>query len=512
MLLFVYYCYYWFLTASLFLVSSKDDEEDLPASHFLRGNEYYRSGDVSGARLEYEKALSLDQTRPYVWTNYGHVCSELNLLSAAHEAFATANNLSNTSKTNYNLAVSFQKMSSFNESIKHYGIAVSLSPGEVKALFNLGVLYQELGNFTQAIHYYELALGTKPNHKESKINLCNIMYAMNNYDSAESCYLEVLNIYPHYVRAIINLAELYLTDPSFHNESISLYETALELDPDNIMAQHGLSSLTGANVRALQQDYVRELFDSYSFHFEHSLSSLNYRSHELISAKIANITYSNTPEVLIRILDLGAGTGLVCQALLASGWPYAWSMNGVDLSSKMIEKAKIKDCYKELVVSDILDYLQKNDVDASAPVGSSQVNYDVIVAADVFMYFGDLSQLLRLSYGRLSAGGVLIFTTEQLCSFGEVEEAQQLDVHTCEDPVLESMVESPLAGGTIEIAQPNESKLFRLQTSGRFAHSEYYVVEALKGVGFKRVDSVATIPRFDKGLPVRGLLFTAEKH
>ncbi|NEU35571.1 methyltransferase, partial [bacterium LRH843] len=83
--------------------------------------------------------------------------------------------------------------------------------------------------------------------------------------------------------------------------------------------------------------------------------------------------------------DAGCGTGL-CGPLLA---PYCQRLDGVDLSPKMLEKAKSKQLYDRLSKAELTAFLN------NAPD-----MYDVIIAADVLCYFGDLS---RAASGFLNA-------------------------------------------------------------------------------------------------------------
>jgi predicted TPR repeat methyltransferase len=61
-----------------------------------------------------------------------------------------------------------------------------------------------------------------------------------------------------------------------------LYQRALELNPQNAMAEHALSALEGRQVEHASKEYLAGLFDSYSATFDESLASLGYSSPELL--------------------------------------------------------------------------------------------------------------------------------------------------------------------------------------------------------------------------------------
>ncbi len=76
-------------------------------------------------------------------------------------------------------------------------------------------------------------------------------------------------------------------------------------------------------------------------------------------------------------VDLGCGTGLCgCRCC----WPLSRTLYGVDLSPNMLDKARQRQVYDQLTCSELTAFLQHN-VD----------RYDVALAADVFVYIGDLS-------------------------------------------------------------------------------------------------------------------------
>jgi predicted TPR repeat methyltransferase len=67
----------------------------------------------------------------------------------------------------------------------------------------------------------------------------------------------------------------------------------------------------------------------------------------------------------------------------------------------MIEKAQARGIYRRLAAADLMQVL------AHHPNA-----YDLLVAADVFTYIGDLAPVLAAGYATLRAGGLFAFTTE----------------------------------------------------------------------------------------------------
>src|SRR5262245_51443999 len=135
-------------------------------------------------------------------------------------------------------------------------------------------------------------------------------------------------------------------------------------------------------------DYVRELFDGAARSFDANLGKLNYRAPELVVASLsreaqvargAAVTAAATSAaaVLGTVLDAGCGTGL-CGPLLRA---HSARVVGVDLSAQMIERARLRQCYEELVVAELCAFMR------SRPGG-----FDAIVSADTLVYFGALEE------------------------------------------------------------------------------------------------------------------------
>ena len=99
------------------------------------------------------------------------------------------------------------------------------------------------------------------------------------------------------------------------------------------------------------------------------------------------------------MLDLGCGTGLVGRAL-QENFKY---IVGIDISEKMIQEAKKIKIYDKLVRYEIIEYLN-----------SKTLCFDFFIAADVFIYIGDLTKIFKLIKSRNTKRGRFIFSTEHL--------------------------------------------------------------------------------------------------
>jgi len=100
----------------------------------------------------------------------------------------------------------------------------------------------------------------------------------------------------------------------------------------------------------------------------------------------------------LSILDLGCGTGLAGAAFK----PLAARLDGVDLSPAMIEKARARQIYDSLDLTDL-----ETALCTQGPC------YDLILAADTLVYLGDLKPVLDAAPARLKPDGYFLFTVEK---------------------------------------------------------------------------------------------------
>jgi predicted TPR repeat methyltransferase len=183
--------------------------------------------------------------------------------------------------------------------------------------------------------------------------------------------------------------------------AIEAFRKALIADPED---RHGASLrliLLGAEpLAAMPQAYVRALFDQYAPKFEEALvDDLGYRGPALLfKAVLAARAAIRKPAFFKRAIDLGCGTGLAARAFAAQ----VDQFTGIDLSPRMVERARATGLYAELEAADMLEGL-RGKPDASA---------NLILAADAMIYLSDIAPVLRETKRVLAGGGVLAFTLE----------------------------------------------------------------------------------------------------
>ena len=180
--------------------------------------------------------------------------------------------------------------------------------------------------------------------------------------------------------------------------AIDAYRRALALDAADTSGAGARLARLGAHSAdgAVSQAHVAALFDDYAPRFEASLvKGLAYRGPALLREALLDLQPGRG---FRRMLDLGCGTGLAGEAFAS----LCERMEGVDLSPAMLAIATGKKIYARLVAGDVRDFL------GTEPSGSA----DLILAADVFVYLGDLAAIFREAARVLGPGGFFAFTVQ----------------------------------------------------------------------------------------------------
>jgi predicted TPR repeat methyltransferase len=252
-----------------------------------------------------------------------------------------------------------------------------------------------------------------------------------------------------------------------HNEdAATAWRQCLELDP----ADHFGARLDLARIGALpaedaaSENFSGALFDGYAERFDsHLIEALQYRAPALLKAALARVCRQiERPFQFETVYDLGCGTGLMGEAIRGE----IGFLAGCDLSPRMVEKARAKTqgngqpLYDKLAVAGLASFL------ASRPDHSA----DLVIAADVFVYLGDLTPAFAQSARVLKRNGLLAFT-----------------------------VQSHAGEGVI------------VGEDRRFAHAELWLRQKLSETRLLPVRIEEASTRQDRDRPVPGLLVVAER-
>ncbi len=286
-------------------------------------------------------------------------------------------------------------------------------------MYNLGLCYQDLQNYSEAERLYDIILSQNPEHLSTLNNFAYLCHKTGDLKKAEA-----------------------------------LYRQLLTSNPEHTAARHMLNSLSGKMTDSAPLEYVEAVFDNYAKDFEHSLvEQLQYNTPTGLWQRFSQMFPQN--ESKEHCLDLGCGTGLAGEQFISC----CQQLTGIDISQEMLELADKKNIYQELIKDDILHFLQ-----------STELSYDLILAADVFTYMGDLEKLFNACREKTIKDGLFLFSVEE-----------------------------------------SASETFELKQTGRFGHSVGYIEKLCRNTGWDILDCHLSKLRQDKGEWIKGHLFILQR-
>jgi predicted TPR repeat methyltransferase len=269
--------------------------------------------------------------------------------------------------------------------------------------------------------------------------------------AAADLLMQVLELKPRYAAAWFALGDARekLGD---REGAVAAFEQARAADPADAHGATLRLARLGAKAVAMPETYVRTLFDGYASGFDAALTQgLSYRAPELL---LRAVQAARPAMKFGAALDLGCGTGLGGAAFR----PYCATLTGVDLSPAMLAQARAKAIYDRLVEAEVVAFLK---TEATAA-------YDLVLAADVFMYLDDLHPALKAVAAATAPAGSVAFSVE---------------THDDDDVILRDTL--------------------------RYAHGAAHVRDALAAAGLTLLSLDSASTRTEKGVPVPGLIVVA---
>lgn len=429
-------------------------------SQLQKAIDHHRGGRREAARQAYQSILKKNRDSVSALHFYGVLLYEEGQNDTAVKYIQKALKISpDYFDAHNNLGNIYLESNQVGRARKHYESALEYNPKFADAHSNLGVLLTHLKELPQAEKHLVTAIQLQPRNPDTHANLATTyLFAHRGFAAEEQLQL-ALEIDPTHSRSRSRLGQvLYALDK--RDAAIALYREWLEREPGNALAQHYLAAFGGAVAPDRSSDaYVEQTFDNFADSFDRKLESLGYQIPERIAQLFEELDRernNGTSAKFGNVLDLGCGTGL-CGPILK---PRCQRLTGVDLSQRMLERARQRNCYDELVHRNLEDAL-----------GVYESSVDAIIAADVLIYLGCLENTFELAKRALVSGGRFYFSLEN-------------------------------AGETVE--------RYRLEPHGRYIHNPGYIERLLKKIGFAAFKQEELIVRQELGQPVNGLLFTVE--
>ena len=425
---------------------------------FCLANALRQLGRLNDAVTHYRRAVALKPGFAACYYNLGAVLARQGKLDDAVAQYRQALKFEPNSVEILNdLATATERLGGLDDAVAILRRALSFSADDAIANYNLGRVLFRLGHFDEAIAYLELATKVRPDFIEAYDNLGNAYKQRGRYIDALASFERALSITPERPESQLNLcSSLYELDLSCKGAGATHALRLLESYTASPLLKRGLAGLVGAHsTDHLDLDYARAVFDDFSRSFDQTLGALRYSPRALAEA----LAIDQSRGCALDILDAGCGTGL-CGSLFK---PVARSLIGVDISSGMLDRARELAIYDRLACGDVIDFMLRMP-DA----------FDLVVAADVFAYVGDVPRFLQAACRALRADGRLAASTESLDQEGQAEG-------------------------------------YVLSPSGRYKHSRQYLAQALRDAGFI-VDTITESDmRQESDRMIKGWIVVARK-
>ena len=374
-----------------------------------------------------------------------------------------------------NLSIAYRGLDRHDQAVETAETAVQQAPDKVSAWNAWGLALMASERLEEAEEVFRQALEQHPDHGLLKHHLNESLEKQGKGDdstrwspigsllddahafskegnpvAAEAMYRKAVHFNPEHHQPHSRLG-LFLMRFGRFEEAQPILEKAHALNPTCPSTNHFLSLTYAEKPARPDGRYVQQLFDGYAGHFEkHLVEGLKYDVPVVLSKALLD-RLDDAPSA--AILDLGCGTGLLGEQL----GPSVASIDGVDISEKMLDEAKQKDVYRSLHHGDIREYFEDNTG-----------RWDAITAGDVFIYCGAIDDIVQSAHRHMNPGGWLAFSVERCAGEGYTA-----------DP-----------------------------TTGRYLHSKAYL-ERILAQSFCDLTFEPAVIRYNGGDPVEGYLVFA---
>ncbi len=315
-------------------------------------------GDFETALSAYRQATDLNPYQADSWTNQGNIYRQTNRLKQAEDAYKRAlqQDLNNI-EAHHNLALCLEQMDRLPEALEHYRSVLSRHPDYVPSLYNLAVILEKTGDYAESagLYFNALSLG---------------------------CSFPDLDW-----RIADTLTALYAQDKKQARRFADGWQKNF---PDNPVARHTYAALSGKGDTSSLSEYTRRLYDSFAPEYDTKMTELASTALQTALAFLPDKHYQS-------VLDLACGTGLLgVQASFSFD-----TLTGVDISGKMLDKARETARYTRLVEQDIVAFLEHD-----------KQTYDLLLAIEVVGYLPTVQPLFQQIASHLSRNGVFVFSVE----------------------------------------------------------------------------------------------------
>ena len=250
-------------------------DDTRPAFYRSLGSILQHLGQLQESINAYQCVLSIAPNDHKTWNDIGHLFRLLGKMDQAYTYFQNSITILPNYSAFYNLGLLLQERGQLEESIAHYKESIAINPNLFQAYSNLGNVFQEIGQYNEAYSYYQKAIQINPKYFEVEMNLGILCMKMETPDEATKHFQRVLQLNPKHPEAYnnlgltfqqqgevekakfcfrraleinavfsdayTNLGNILLKEDEGINKAITLYNRAINVDPNNYEAFYNLS-------------------------------------------------------------------------------------------------------------------------------------------------------------------------------------------------------------------------------------------------------------------------------
>ena len=427
-----------------------------PPADIEHGIALHLKGKLAEAEGVYQRLIDIDEGNARAYHLLGRVLHERGDAAAAIAHLTSAASKSPRDiRILQDLGLLYKDIQDWDQAASCFARVLDLDAEHIPAINNLGIALKRIGRLEEAAEMFRRAVALQEDDAAAHCNLGNTLRELGQLQAAEQAYRRALQLNPSMLDVYSSLAAV-LRRMNRSADAQEVFRAWLKQEPENPIALHMVAAGESGDIPARANEaYVREVFDEFANTFDAHLTRLEYQGPNLIAAALTE-HFPSTQQGL-TVLDAGCGTGLCAEVLQ----PYSRELIGVDLSEKMVEKARELNCYDQLAVEDLAAFLSRQ-----------VAAYDLVCCADTFGYFGDLRGVLQSVSSALRPKGVLI------CTF-EIDDAL------------------------------NEELGYTLLQTGRYRHSREYLLKVLSESRFDILRCVDSTLRTEAGVPQPCAVVTA---
>ncbi len=206
------------------------------------GSRLLEAGDVKGAIVTFNEAISLYSESARCHNNLGTALAENRQIDKAIASFAKAIALDEKNASAHcNLGTALLRKKEYNAAIASFTKAITLNAKHATAHCNLGICRIHKIEYDAAIASFKTAIACDPEHFQAHFNLGNALYYNKDFDAAIASFTKAIDIDPKDSDPHNGLGAA-LAAKGEDDAAILAYKDAIQLNPNNASAHFNLGT------------------------------------------------------------------------------------------------------------------------------------------------------------------------------------------------------------------------------------------------------------------------------